>query len=228
MATKMQDGKNTLSIEKTALSSAASMIQNFAPLKNVCAHLNAFHAYVDDATRSVETNHYCAHLNDQVRQCLLYDSAERGARLIGIEYMITPQLYESLPQSERSLWHSHVYEVKSGMLIMPNSSLMPATAWDLAETREMKQVVELYGKAYHLWQTDRGDALPLGEPKLMTSFTADGQLDWTAVTKRDDKFGTDYRAKREARRDISAPEIHADADSAWKMEGVSAWKSEGC
>ncbi|RDA84067.1 hypothetical protein CP532_0782 [Ophiocordyceps camponoti-leonardi (nom. inval.)] len=182
---------------------------DFAPLRNVCAHLNAFHAYADDGSRSVETNHYCGHVNDDVRQCLLYDSDESNARLIGIEYMITKRLYEKLPQEERRLWHSHVYEVKSGMLVMPNRNV-PSRAWDLAETREMRQVVTLYGKAYHLWQTDRGDALPLGEPRLMTSFVADGQLPWEEVERRDGRLGTDYRAKREARKDIEEPEVDAE------------------
>ncbi|KFA79803.1 hypothetical protein S40288_00751 [Stachybotrys chartarum IBT 40288] len=155
-------------------------------------------------------------LNDEVRQCLLYDSPDRGARLIGIEYMITANLYATLPAEERRLWHSHVYEVKSGMLVMPNSAV-PAAAWELAENREMEQVVRLYGKVYHLWQTDRGDRLPLGEPKLMTSFTADGQFDFEKhVGERDRRLGTDYARKREARKDIEAPEVHPDADQVWK------------
>nr|GFD39859.1 oil body-associated protein 1A-like [Tanacetum cinerariifolium] len=33
---------------------------------------------------AVETNHYCAHLNDDVRQCILYDSPVQPARIIGI------------------------------------------------------------------------------------------------------------------------------------------------
>ncbi|KAK5989355.1 Oil body-associated protein 1B [Cladobotryum mycophilum] len=128
-----------LSTENKVLTTGASMIQDFAPIKNVCAHLNAFHAYADDPSRHVETNHYCAHLNDDVRQCLLYDSHEPNARLIGIEYMITPYLYESLLPEERRLWHSHVYEVKSGMLIMPKgSAAVPSAAWEEAEKREME------------------------------------------------------------------------------------------
>lgn len=138
---------------------------------------------------------------------MLYDSPDANARVIGIEYMITPRLYESLPPDERRLWHSHVYEVKSGMLVMPNR-LVPHAAWELAEKKEMESVITLYGKAYHLWQTDRGDALPLGEPKLMTSYVADGQLDFAKVEERDRRFGTSYVEKREARRDIACPSIH--------------------
>ncbi|KAI5464346.1 hypothetical protein BGZ63DRAFT_377503 [Mariannaea sp. PMI_226] len=193
------------------------MTQDFKPIKNICAHLNAFHAYANDPSRCVETNHYCAHINDEVRQCLLYDSDEPTARLIGIEYMVTARLYETLPPEERKLWHSHVYEVKSGMLVMPNRTIPSAAAWELAENREMEQVVHLYGKVFHLWQTDRGDELPMGEPQLMTSYTADGQLDFERhVGPRDARFGTDYVKKREARKGIEMPNIHPDADQAWK------------
>jgi hypothetical protein len=93
--------------------------QDLSPVKQVCAHLNAFHTYASSPGRHVETSHYCAHLTQDMRQCILYDGPGPDARLIGVEYMITPVLYETLSQEERRLWHSHVYEVKSGMLIMP-------------------------------------------------------------------------------------------------------------
>lgn len=122
--------------------------------------------------------------------------------------MITPRLYETLPHEERRLWHSHVYEVKSGMLVMPNR-VVPEALWEVAENKEMEQVVKLYGKVYHLWQTDKGHTLPLGEPQLMTSFTADGQFDFEKhVGERDKKLGTDYRRKAEARQSIQTPEVH--------------------
>jgi len=203
-----------LSTENKVLTTGASITQDFGPIKNICAHLNAFHAYADEPHRSIETNHYCAHVNEDVRQCLLYDSAEPGARLIGIEYMVSPRLYESLPQEERRLWHSHVYEVKSGMLVMPNQSV-PTAAWNIAEKKEMEQVITLYGKVYHLWQTDKGHKVPLGEPKLMTSYTEDGQFDFAKVEERDEKFGTDYKEKKRSREDIAVPSIHPDADRAW-------------
>lgn len=207
-----------ITTEDQILETGAATLQNFAPLKSICAHLNAFHTYASEPGRHVETNHYCAHLTEDVRQCLLYDSPEKNARLIGIEYMVTPKLYETLPAEERKLWHSHVFEVKSGMLIMPGPT-MPGMvqAWEAAETQEMKHVIELYGKIYHLWQTDRGDALPLGEPNLMTSFTGSGQFDFEKhVGERDKRFGVDHKHKAELRKDISEPQIHGDADSAWK------------
>ena len=64
-------------------------------------------------------DHYCAHLSDEVLQCILYDSNKPGARLIGIEYIVSAKIFESLPAEEKKLWHSHNYEVKSGVLTAP-------------------------------------------------------------------------------------------------------------
>ncbi|KUI69749.1 hypothetical protein VM1G_05654 [Cytospora mali] len=204
-----------LTTKSKVLETGASLTQDFAPVKSICAHLNAFHVYADDPKRSVETNHYC-----NVRQCILYDSPNPGARLIGIEYMISPKLYEALDSEERKLWHSHVFEVKSGMLIMPQpSSFVPQAAWEKAETSEMEDVIELYGKVYHLWQVDKGHKIPLGEPKLMTSFTKAEQIpDFEkAVGERDARFGgVDWRRKKEIREHIKDPDIHPDADATWK------------
>ncbi|KAF9629396.1 hypothetical protein BFW01_g10599 [Lasiodiplodia theobromae] len=214
-----------LTMKSHVLETGATLTQDFRPVKNICAHLNAFHVYANDTSRFVEANHYCSHLNEDVRQCILYDSPEPNARLIGIEYMITPKLYGTLPPEERRYWHSHVFEVKSGMLIMPQPSVVvPEAAWEKAESKEMEDVVELYGKVFHLWQTDRGDKIPLGEPQLMTSFTAEGQFDFAKnVGDRDRRFGSDYKKKQEARSYIKEPELHPDADWAWKKEaGASA------
>ncbi|KAK1759976.1 hypothetical protein QBC47DRAFT_117812 [Echria macrotheca] len=210
------------SAKSTILETGAALTQDFSPVKNICAHLNAFHVYASDPTRLVETNHYCGHLTEDVRQCLLYDSPEPGARLIGVEYMITPKLYETLDQAERRLWHSHVFEVKSGILVMPQpSALVPQAAWETAENAEMEEVIRLYGKVYHLWQVDRGHQIPLGEPQLMTSITAADQIPELdqIMDERDRKFpGTDWRRKKEIRQDITEPEIHPDADYTWKKQ----------
>lgn len=179
-------------------------------------------------------------IDEDVRQCLLYDSAEKNARLLGVEYMISPRLYDGLPADEQRLWHSHVYEVKSGMLVMPNR-LTPDSAWEVAERKEMEHVIKLYGKAYHMWQVDKGHNVPLGEPQLMTSFTTDGQLDFSKVKDRDSRLGTSFQNRKEARANIPEPSVHPssyiamyscagrldtsrftdqgiDADSAWQKK----------
>jgi hypothetical protein len=210
-------GEATSAKEKF-LHAGASIVQNFNPPKQLCAHLNAFHTYASNpGGAAVEANHYCAHLNEDVRQCIIYDSDKPNARLIGIEYLIKPHLYEGLDAEERKLWHSHVFEVKSGMLVLPNPPAVPDAVWEIAETEEMKEVVKLYGKVYHLWQVDRGDKLPLGEPQLMTSFSGASQLDLENVVKeRDGRLGISTQRKAEIRKGIEEPEVHPDADSAWR------------
>jgi len=126
----------------------------------------------------LRVDHYCSHLNADVFQCVIYDSAGKNARLIGVEYIISEALFNQLPETEKKLWHSHRYEVMSGQLTAPGLS-------DAAEKELMQEFVSTYGKTWNLWQVDRGDPLPLGLPKLMMGFTADGQADPSLVAKRD-------------------------------------------
>ena len=64
----------------------------------------------------VEAHHFCACPNADVRQCVIYDSDRPDARLIGLEYSISHELFETLPEEEKVYWHSHKYEVSSGTL----------------------------------------------------------------------------------------------------------------
>lgn len=51
-------------LKSQVLETGASTVQDFTPIKQVCAHLNAFHVYTNDPTRCVEANHYCTHLTE--------------------------------------------------------------------------------------------------------------------------------------------------------------------
>ncbi|PGG96430.1 hypothetical protein GX51_07836 [Blastomyces parvus] len=193
------------------------MSQNFTPINKICAHLHAYHVYASDLTRCVEANHYCSIVNDDMRQCVIYDSPDPGARLIGIEYMISSKLYEKLPENEQVLWHSHVYEIKSGMLLMPPAPEgTDRKKLGELETKELSQLVTFYGKVYHLWQVDRGDELPMGAPELMGSITSDEALNKAfsggKAKLREDhksKFGVDLDENVEKRKDFGKGfEIH--------------------
>lgn len=120
-------------------------------------------------TRQVEAHHYCGHQNEEMRQCLIYDSPGADARLIGLEYIVSENLFLTLPDKEKPLWHSHEYEVKGGYLFMPG---VPGPV----ERRELDKVCKTYGKTIHFWQVDRGDNLPLGLPQIMMALTREGQL----------------------------------------------------
>ncbi|EPS32438.1 hypothetical protein PDE_07398 [Penicillium oxalicum 114-2] len=210
------------------LEGGAAMAQDFTPVKQICAHLHAFHVYADDPTRCVEANHYCTHLNEDVRQCLIYDSPDAKARLIGVEYMVSPRIFKTLPAEERKLWHTHEFEVKSGLLIMPTPHGVPNAAWEAAETAEMEDVAPIYGKTYHMWQVDRGDPVPMGPPQLMGSFTSVETVEKahpagmeSLLQDRDKRFGVDSREKARKREGIPPVEKHPDADSFWDQHKES-------
>ena len=83
-----------------------------------------------------------------IRQCVVYDGNKPNSRLIGVEYLISAKLWETLAPDEKKLWHSHVFEVKSGMLIMPGPNAVPRAIWEKAELKEVEQIIGMYGKTW--------------------------------------------------------------------------------
>ena len=156
------------------------------------------------------------------RQCLIYDSNSPSARLIGVEYMVPRHIYATLSASEQQLWHSHDYEVRSGMLILPTPSSHSSTAsakarWEKLEHEALAEVTGWYGKTFHFWQLDRGDELPLGMPVLMGSLTESKQADMDAALKeRNERLGVDHRIKAEKRKSVPQEQVHENADSWWE------------
>ncbi|KQJ82685.1 oil body-associated protein 1A [Brachypodium distachyon] len=193
------------------LETATGAIQGFAPINQIHQHLCAFHFYGDDMTRQVEAHHFCAHLNEDMRQCLIFDGPDAGARLIGLEYIVSEELFLTLPDEEKPLWHTHEFEVKSGVLFMPG---VPG----VVERRDLEKVAKTYGKTIHFWQVDRGDALPLGVPQIMMALTRDGQLRQDLADCVEKKYGVSFQKERENRAYMSGPAhgIHPLANAAGK------------
>ncbi|KAA6425686.1 MAG: hypothetical protein FRX49_04583 [Trebouxia sp. A1-2] len=202
------------SLQGKVLEAAEGAIQQFSPFSRIHQHVCGFHFYAHDITRQVEAHHFCACPNEDVRQCVIYDSDKPNARLIGLEYIISSELFEGLPEEEKVYWHSHKFEVSSGTLQAPRVPV-------LAEDLEMKKLINTYGKTFHTWQVDRGDTLPLGNsphsllpfvyglesasdasgpPQLMMAFTEEGQADPLMVAKRDKLYGTNSDERKEHRR----------------------------
>jgi hypothetical protein len=71
MATDRAVGDD-LTAKSRILETGASVIQDFRPVKQICAHLNALHVYAADPTRTVEANHYCTHLTEGESWSLRY------------------------------------------------------------------------------------------------------------------------------------------------------------
>ena len=112
-----------------------------------------------------------------VHQCVIFDKSGPGARILGVEYIITDELYKALPAGEKKYYHPHSYEITSGLLIAPGLG-----AED--EKKLMAGVLTTWGKTWHTWP-DPMTAVPMGEPLLMWAVTGDGQVDETVVADRD-------------------------------------------
>jgi hypothetical protein len=107
--------------------------------------------------------HYCKPMNDDlVAQCLLYDSTGPDARLIGVEYLVSGDVYRKMPADEQAYWHDHKYEVDAGLL---KSLAQTGTE----EKATLAKVRTFYGKIFHTWST--GKTYPQGPARLFWAVT---------------------------------------------------------
>ena len=195
---------------------AGTLLESPPPLQALGVYLDGLHFRNGKMDEQMDVHHYCGALNEDLIQCVLFDGNGQDAHLVGIEYVVSAALFESLSAEERALWHSHRYEVKSGQLVAPG---MP----EPAEHELMAQLISTYGKTWHTWADDPD--LPLGAPALMMGFTADGQVRPELVEQRDRALGVSTAAKQAARADIAETPILPGAD-AWQSGNVVQVKLE--
>jgi hypothetical protein len=161
------------------------------PVQSLHAHFCGIHIAKSNPKFQLVAQHYCMSRSEEMHQCLLYDSCEKNARLLGVEYIISDRLYRELPDGEKKYWHPHSYEVLAGGLIAP--SMKPED-----ELGFMKALLTTWGKTWHTWPDPR-TPVPLGEPLLMWAVTGDGQIDDEVVAARDKQFHVKAAEIREKR-----------------------------
>jgi hypothetical protein len=192
----------------STLETGAAMMQGKEPISAINVYMDGFHFYNGNMKGQMEAHHYCSVLNEDLTQCVIFDGNGKDAKIMGVEYIVSRKVFETLPAEEKKLWHSHVYEVKSGTLVAPG---IPQAA----EHEFMEKMIGTYGKTWHTWHTDQQRSLPTGYPMLMMGFTEDGQLNPQLAAERDKRFGISSAEKKKNRADIPAPAIDPGADS-WK------------
>ncbi|KAI3456098.1 hypothetical protein Pfo_012761 [Paulownia fortunei] len=203
-----------MTVGQHILDKGAQMMQSLKPIKKMSQHVCTFAIYSHDMTRQIETHHYVTRLNQDFLQCAVYDSGDSTGRLIGVEYIISERIFDTLPPEEQKLWHSHGFEIKSGLWVNPR---VP----EMVVRPELENLAKTYGKFWCTWQTDRGDKLPMGPPALMMSPQPLnlGIVKPELVMKRDDKYNISSEALKNARVEILEPEwINPHADY-WKQNG---------
>jgi hypothetical protein len=120
-------------------------------------HLNAVRHVFDDPSLRIE--HFCKPSDKIMMICQLYDSNSANATLIGIEYIITQQQYDSLPDREKPYWHAHREEFS------PNRAdpMMPELTPEQAQA-EMAKMLPTWGKVIITWMP--GDDMPSFPPQV--------------------------------------------------------------
>jgi hypothetical protein len=162
-----------------------------APVHGLHAHFCGIHIAKNNPKFQLIAQHYCMSRSEEMHQCLLYDSTEKDAKLLGVEYIISDRLYRGLPEPEKKYWHPHTYEVLAGGLIAP--SMKPED-----ELAFMKALLTTWGKTWHTWP-DPLSPIPLGEPMLMWSLGRDSVSDQQVIDARDKQFGVSASRIREKR-----------------------------
>lgn len=198
--------------ETQALETGADLLQRKTPLNRINVYLDGFHFYNGNMHAQMEAHHYVSQLNEDLHQAIIYDGNGEDAKIMGIEYIISERLFNTLEEEEKKLWHSHHYEVSSGLLVAPG---IP----DAAEHELMEKLISTYGKTIHTWHTDQERNLPVGSPQLMMVYTKDGQVQPELVKKRDEQLKISTADKRKNRSDIPIPAVAGGAN-AWQQGTV--------
>lgn len=193
------------------LETGAAILQPNSPLKSLDIYLNGFHVSKEDPNHQMEAHHFCHQVNEDFAQCALFDGNTRQASLIGIEYIISETLFESLPEQEKKYWHPHNYEILSGYLIAPG---IPA----MAEKELMKGKMNSYGKTWHVWNSapfgKTGDKIPFGQASLEWSFNHDGEALPGLIEQRDKQLNivtSKQRHKRTGLSSLAKPQTGVEA-----------------
>jgi len=107
-------------------------------------HVSAIRHVFDDPALRVQ--HYCKPNDKIVLVCQLYDSDSKNATLIGVEYIITADQYNLLPNREKPNWHLHKIE------FAPNRAdpMFPELPAAQAKTL-MGKLMDTYGKVIITW-----------------------------------------------------------------------------
>jgi mannose-6-phosphate isomerase-like protein (cupin superfamily)/DNA-binding beta-propeller fold protein YncE len=125
--------------------------QGFALHIDAKKHINGMPDFV--------VHHYCKTLEKSYIQCLLFDSDRPNARVIGVETIISPEIYAQLPEEERASWHYHKDEIP----------LVDAQLPGLSEEEAQKVVAAVentYGRVVIFWVP--GNVAPMGTPSVVT------------------------------------------------------------
>ncbi len=81
-------------------------------------HVDAKH-YVKDSR--VPVHHWCKTINPKIIECLLFDSDNTSANLVGIETIVTKDVWETFTDEQKKEWHDHATEIIEAEATLPDT-----------------------------------------------------------------------------------------------------------
>ena len=116
------------------------------------------HGTIDHLLQTI-VHHHCKVYDDNTAVCLLFPKGMTDQdKPYGIEYVITTDQYQELPEEEKNYWHYHKTEFPRAKATFPELSD--------SELVELQPVLdETYGKVVYFW--NYGDTYPIGEPSIL-------------------------------------------------------------
>jgi len=192
--------------------------ENWTSVDRMHLYLCAFHVAKDNPKFQLIAHHYCAPQKGDLHQCVIYDSRGPNSKLLGVEYIVSDEIYQKLPAEEKKYWHPHAYEILSGQLVAPD---MPKDGDDI-----FPGLLTTWGKTWHTWR-DPSTAVPMGDPLLMWSINGDNQINESIVSARDAEFGISTKGIRDRRKSfgfmvpqIPPPKSVSELGRQWTASGA--------
>ena len=148
---------NTATAQQQGMTNATAAAKPVDGYNLPQGHLNAVRHNFDDPSLRVE--HFCKPHDRVMMVCQLYDSNSANATLIGIEYIITQEQYDSLSNREKPYWHAHKEELRPERA----DPMMPELSPEQAQA-EMAKLFPTWGKVIITWIPS--DDLPSFPPQV--------------------------------------------------------------
>jgi hypothetical protein len=188
--------------EVTTIASGAPTPEEAAslwPTDSLILHMAGVHPMKSNPSHQVKAHHYCNEVNDDLTQCVIYDSHSPQARMTGIQYIISNRLYAQLPLAERQYWAPKNYEILSGQLTAPGMTTQK-------EHDLMRSKLNSYSKTYQFNFATSSDtgmvSVPMGQPMLAWTFNRDGEVKADLQMDLETEFNYSSSDKRAERQDL--------------------------
>jgi Protein of unknown function (DUF1264) len=136
----------------------AAQAASINPSTGWTIHIDA-EKHFGDAHPTEIAHHWCKQVSGGLTECQIYDSDAPDARLVEVETIVSPAVYNSFSPAEQAYWHWHKVEIPKVNAKLPD--MTPDQAAKLVAS-----MTDTYGKVWMLWDPMSG-ANPVGAPTVI-------------------------------------------------------------